>query len=228
MGALMIAGYRNWHRIAQILEQNDPTDAQNILKERSSYQDRFILLSKGDYSGVTSKQMGLSAEEWRETSWLIRREHETAHYFTRRVLQSMRNNILDELLADYCGIVRACGSFRADWLLLFLGLEAYPSYRAGGRLENYRGELDDSAFRILQSLVYEAAVSVESFDHELRREGVPPADWLPGILTVHRFCLEELAAKSATSLLLEARQANSTAFHLAPSLAGLHEERGTL
>lgn len=208
MGALMVAGYRNWHRVTQVLEQNDSIAANGILANRCSYQDRFILLSKGDYSGVSAHQLGLTAEEWRETSWLIRREHETAHYFTRRVLRSMRNNIFDELLADYCGIVRACGRFRADWFLLFLGLEAYPRYRPGGRLENYRGNsLDDSAFRILQSLVYDAALSVESFDRELRQQAASPMDWPFAILTLSRFYLEELAGVAALSMLLETHRA---------------------
>jgi hypothetical protein len=212
MGALMVAGYRNWHRVTQILEHNEPAAAKRILADRSSYQDRFILLSKGNYSGIEAGQIGLGLEEWREISWLIRREHETAHYFTRRVFESMRNNIFDELLADYCGIVRACGRFRADWLLLFMGLEDYPRYRSGGRVENYRGEtLDDSAFRILQSLVYDAALSLESFDRELRRRGARPCDWLDAMWTLNRFFLEELAGEGALSMLLEAHEETATA-----------------
>ena len=226
MGALMVAGYRNWHRVTQILEQNEPLAAKQIMANRSSYQDRFILLSKGNYSGVTPNQIGLTAEEWRETSWLIRREHETAHYFTRRVLQSMRNNILDELLADYCGIVAASGRFRAEWFLLFMGLETYPRYRPGGRLENYRDNLDDSAFGILQSLVYDAAHSVESFDRELRRQGAASCDWPSVLLTLQHYCLEELAADAAPSMLLKAHKvADPASCGAARNLGTLDDER---
>jgi len=68
----------------------------------------------------------------------------------------MRNNLLDEVIADYFGITAACGRFRADWLLRFFGLESYPRYRAGGRLEHYRGDppLSDAAFLVLQRLLF--------------------------------------------------------------------------
>lgn len=46
--------------------------------------------------------------------------------------------MLDELIADYAGIVAAWGRYRADWFLRFVGLEDYPRYREGGRLQNYR------------------------------------------------------------------------------------------
>lgn len=72
----------------------------------------------------------------------------------------MRNNMRDELIADYQGIVAANGGrYRADWFLRFIGLEAFPEYRQGGRLQNYRGQppLSDGAFKILQVLVKDAA-----------------------------------------------------------------------
>ena len=67
------------------------------------------------------------------------------------VLGSMRNRLADELIADYMGIVAATGSFRADWLVRFLGLERHPVYRSGGRLEAYRGDLAQGggSFRVL-------------------------------------------------------------------------------
>ncbi len=179
LGATMVAGYNNWDRIAQLrraweageIYQSHPDWSsvfRAITPRKELYQDRFILLSTGPYSAVPAEQMHMSAREWAETSLTIRLEHECAHYFTRRVLGSMKNLLHDELLADYCGITAAAGRFRADWLLTFLGLENFPDYRAGGRLENYRGtpQLSDSAFRVLQSLMVSAAKSVEWWDAE--------------------------------------------------------------
>lgn len=77
-------------------------------------QIRFIILSDGFYSAVQASELGLSSEEWKEASLIIRREHEYAHYFTRRVFSSMRNNMLDELIADYMGITQAMGTYRAE------------------------------------------------------------------------------------------------------------------
>lgn len=141
---------------------------QRIIPCKELYQDRFILLSEGPYSNVLAGDLGLQSTEWRELSLVIRREHECTHYFTRRVFSKMRDNLMDELLADYAGIVAARGSYSAEWFLRFLGLERYPQYREGGRFQNYRGEpaLSDRAFALLGGLVKSAAESVEKFDRE--------------------------------------------------------------
>jgi MoxR-like ATPase len=77
----------------------------------------------------------------------------------------MRNNVLDELIADYAGMVAATGGFRASWFLRFLGLEDYPRYRPGGRLDLYRGDppLSDEAFGSLHALIRSAAETLERF-----------------------------------------------------------------
>src|SRR5580658_409456 len=155
MGACMVSGYNNWGRVFSLL--NTRGTMQPL--EPALYQDRFIILSKGYYSGVQPEDLGLGAADWREISFIIRREHESTHYFTRRVFSSMRNYLLDEILADYCGIVTAAGRFRADWMLRFFGLERFPEYRTGARLENYKGnpKLSAGAFVVLQRLVKDAA-----------------------------------------------------------------------
>lgn len=158
-GAIMIAGYNNWTRVRELRRRGEEL-------RRELYQDRFILLSDGPYSAVPAAELGLPEEEWRELSLVLRRDHECAHYLTRRIFGSMRNNLHDELLADYAGITAAIGHYRAAWFLRFLGLEGYPAYRAGGRLGLYRGDppLSDGAFRQLHGMIKAAAETVESFD----------------------------------------------------------------
>jgi hypothetical protein len=160
-GALMVSGYNNWARIRGLGE-----DFRHLQDRKELYQDRFILLSNGPYSAVPAADLGLDAETWREISRVLRRDHECAHYLTRRLFGSMRNNLLDELIADYAGMVGATGRFRAGWFLRFVGLEDYPRYREGGRLDLYRGKppLSDGAFRVLHSLVKSAAENLERFD----------------------------------------------------------------
>ncbi len=144
MGASMVSGLNNWDRIHTLRKRWETDNAsgnwddefKRIIPQRELYQDRFIVLSSGPYSGVSGKDMGFSEERWKELSLIIRREHECAHYFTRRIFSSMRNNLIDELIADYMGITAAEGKFRADWFLHFLGLENFPMYRESGRLEN--------------------------------------------------------------------------------------------
>lgn len=185
MGAQMIAGWNNWARIQEHRrewqesseegrEHETWSEAFSALRQQKElYQDRFILLSDGPYSAIPAADLGLTEEAWREKSLLIRREHECTHYFTRRFFGSMRNNLLDELLADYAGLVAAEGRFRAAWFLRFLGLEEPGQVRPGGRLEIYRGDppLTDGAYRVLQELVRRAARYLERFDgEEARRE----------------------------------------------------------
>lgn len=184
MGACIVGGYNDWARIAALratweerarAEGLDGGEAawmrefQRVSSVRELYQDRFVILSTGPYSGVAGAAFGLDEGQWRRESHVIRLEHECAHYFTRRVFGSMRNSLLDELIADYTGLVAARGRFEPSMLLRFMGV-AGDTFDPGGRLANYRGSppLDDEAFVILQSLVRAAAGSLDVFDRALR------------------------------------------------------------
>lgn len=177
MGACIVAGYNNWDRIRQLRAdwKTSAADAspaawwsafQTIAARRELYQDRFILLSSGPYSGVSAERVGVAPERWRQLSIAIRLEHECTHFIIRCLLGAMRNSLLDELIADYLGLVAACGHFRYDWFLNFMGLECFPRCRPNGRIWNYRGTppLSDGAFGVLQRTVVEAAARVWEFD----------------------------------------------------------------
>lgn len=214
MGACIVANYNNWGKINQYRHQWSSNSGGNysetdwqaefrrLIPQKQLYRDCFIILSDGFYSGVTPREMNLSEAEWRRLSLTIRLEHECTHYFTYRVLGSMRNNLLDELIADYQGIVAAVGEYRADWFLRFMGLESFPNYRTGGRLQNYQKErsLSAGAFKILQQLVKTAAENLEYFDRHYvtpqRRNEVVPA------LTC--LTLEELASVDALERIFQA------------------------
>jgi Family of unknown function (DUF7005) len=214
-GALMVSGYNNWSRIRELRrrwENLDPSvrgsttwaeELQRIQQQRELYQDRFILLSDGPYSAIPAAELGLEDQEWREISLAIRRDHECAHYFTRRLFGSMRNNVLDELIADYSGMVAGIGRFRADWFLRFTGLEDFPRYRAGGRLDIYRGNppLSDGAFGILHALVKTAAENLERFDAGLPAGARTPQGKGLLISALASQRLEDLAAPNAEELL---------------------------
>ncbi len=208
MGACMVGGYTNWGRVGELRRAWEAGEVQadgagdwsaafGVLRGRKElYQDRFILLSGGAYSGVPAAQMGLDPRAWSRASVTIRLEHECAHYFTRRVLGSMRNNLLDELMADYAGIVAAAGAYRADWFLRFMGLEGADGLRAGGRLGNYRGDptLSDGAFAVLQGLVRAAARELERYDAGLGPDARTAEGRAGVLLALARLTLEEIAA----------------------------------
>jgi len=211
-GALMVSGYNNWSRIRELRRAWEAREATRretatwseefarITPHRELYQDRFILLSDGPYSAVPAADLGLDTAAWKEMSLVIRREHECTHYFTRRLFGSMRNNLLDELIADYAGITAAAGSFRAGWCMRFLS----------ARLDIYRGKppLSDGAFRVLQALVAAAAESLERFDgqHPAPSSSREKALRIASLATLR---LEELASPDAPDRLEQAWSAVS-------------------
>jgi hypothetical protein len=152
--------------------------------------------------------MGLDEQEWLQLSLIIRLEHECIHYLTSRLFNLMRNNLLDELIADYGGIVAACGYYRADWFLRFLGLESFPDYRAGGRLENYQCQppLSDKSFNILQALVETAAENLQRFYVEYISELEGNNIQTLMLVTLTYLTLEELASPEASLILLRTFQ----------------------
>jgi hypothetical protein len=207
MGACMVAGYNNWERVARLRRAWEAgtlpvagadgwAAAFGVLRARAElYQDRFVVLSPGPYSGVPAGEMGMDADAWAATSVAIRLEHECAHYFTRRVLGSMRSNLLDELIADYVGVASAAGTFHAGWFLRFMGLEG-AGYHQGGRLQNYRGDppLSDAAFAGLQALVRRAAASLEAADREHPGLCATASGRARAILALAGLTLEEIAS----------------------------------
>lgn len=214
-GASMVAGYNNWERIrshrrrweAQPADERETTtwseEMARLVPRRELYQDRFLILSDGPYSGVAAADLGLDETAWREMSLTIRREHECTHYFTRRLFGSMENHLLDELLADWAGLTAATGTYRADWFLRFLGLEEHPRFRPGGRLEIYRGKppLADRDFAHLQDLAVRSAATLERLE---RRRPVGPdiADRARRLAALAALSLPELAAEDAVDRLV--------------------------
>lgn len=212
MGATTVAGFNNWDRIQRARrawEADNPGGdffAQQFAAFRmfkSNYQDVFIILSHGPYSDVPAEQLGLEKEEWLSMSSTIRLEHECCHYLTRRLFASMRNNVHDELIADYMGIRAAVGYYKPEWFMAFVGLEDYPNYRDGGRLQNYRGDLSDAGFALLHHLVKRAADNVAAFD-QVQAERIN-GTWGPAYaaVTLTHFSLEELAHEDAPQRLAE-------------------------
>ncbi len=228
MGACIVGGYNNWDRINEYRlkwakQQTSPPsesdwqiEFKKIIPQKSLYQDRFILLSQGFYSNVPASSLGLEDREWLQLSHKIRLEHECTHYCTRRILNSMRNNLIDELIADYRAIVAATGTFYAEWFLTFMGLEKFPLYREGGRLENYRGSppLSDSAYEIVQKLIKAAAENLEKFAQQTsdklnyeELQGLQKNDQqLLLLIALTYLTLEELASPNSLQLLHQSIQ----------------------
>ncbi len=170
MGACIVTGLNNWDRLheyrrkwqAANLFGDWTAEFASVASRREIYEDRFLILSVGPYSGVPASGAGFEEREWLDLSGKIRQAHEATHYATFRLAGTMRNNLLDELIADYIGLVAAFGAYRLDLALRFFGLEDFPKYREGGRLQNYRGTppLSDDALAVAARLVHDAAQSL--------------------------------------------------------------------
>src|SRR5690606_23307010 len=138
---------------------------RRFVAERHNYQDRIVLLSQGDYAGVEAGRLGIDPDSWRARSLVLRRVHECTHYLTARALGSMRNNLLDELAADYAGIVAAFGRYDADIAKIVLGVDQ-PQPAADARLRLYLGDppLDESLLPALAALARSAIEALARFD----------------------------------------------------------------
>jgi hypothetical protein len=218
LGALAVSGLNNWDRIRGLRERWESTPAHRrqaptwqeelnrIAARPELYQDRFILLSDGPYSGVHAAEVGMSHAGWQASSLDIRRDHECAHYLTWRLFGAVRNSLLDELLADYAGIAAVAGRFRADWFLRFIGLDAYPAYRSGGRLEVYCGTsiVADPVFEAVKTLLKAAAENLQRFDEAWeggQDDGARHRTLV--IIALASLQLEQVAQPSAPALLAE-------------------------
>lgn len=201
MGSCLVRGLPNWDRVARFRarwEEEHPllgwdTGFTEMTARKELYEDRFIVLSSGAYSGVAAEAAGFPEEEWRALSLAIRREHEATHYLTLRAAGTMRTNVYDELLADWAALVRTFGRYDARLALLFLGLEAFPRYREGGRLQNYRGGLSDAAFAVAQRLVHRAVGVLEREGAEMTFGGGGEIALARRLLRLSEGTLEELA-----------------------------------
>ena len=158
MGAAFVKGLTNWDRVARYRAAWEKTagtggdedawreEMARFSANKALYQDRLVILSRGPYSGISAQDAGLSGEVWLDRSVVIRREHELTHYLTWRLYGVMRMHVTDEIVADFSGLVAAFGRYREDLARRFLGLERFPPYRKGARLEQDRSALSPSSF----------------------------------------------------------------------------------
>jgi hypothetical protein len=202
MGACMVNGLNNWDRVARY--RRDWTAAHGddadwaaefkiLATKKPLYQDRFIILSRGPYSATSAGEVGLREDEWIRQSIAIRREHECLHYLTYRLSGMIRSNVLDELVADFAGLVAATSGYSRDLAVRFLGLHQYPEIPESSRLRVYRGALTDDQLGIAAALAIRAATQLETcaarWGDRLQDTSVLAAV-LVGLVTVN---VEELA-----------------------------------
>lgn len=76
----------------------------------------LIVLHKAPYGSVPAASLPISLDQqgWIHASSVLRLEHELTHLTTKKYLGEMRLNLLDELIADAMGQLKALGRFSAE------------------------------------------------------------------------------------------------------------------
>ena len=123
------------------------------------------------------------------------------HYLTCRLFGRIRQHPLDEVLADFVGLLAAFGRYDADDALAFLGLQAFPAIDPAGRLVNYTTSvISDAATSVVAELIVLVARRLESLTRQ-RRLDTEDRRALAGTVGALVSCsLEELAAADGVSL----------------------------
>ncbi|MBO4331189.1 MAG: hypothetical protein J5827_03855 [Oscillospiraceae bacterium] len=169
-GAAMLTVF-NWPRIRSHLaafpQEERGAEFKRFTAVKSNYTDLLVVLSRGEYSGVSASAMGLSQTEWLALSDTIRRYHELTHVICRRLYPNDIEPVRDELTADAVGLYAAFGSFDAEKEKLFLGIR--DGHYVGGRLENYSDEPEKLTAQVCGELerisgVIDALSGAEPFD----------------------------------------------------------------
>ncbi|MFN0126871.1 MAG: DUF7005 family protein [Verrucomicrobiales bacterium] len=164
MGANFLNGYVNRRRFIAVRDAHAAGRIDQHPPDPALWKDRLLVLTEGPYSGVPGEAVGFSDAEWLARSRTLRLHHESCHYFVRRLFPHLVFGLQDELVADFAGLVAATGRFRARDFLVFMGLEAFPRYRPGGRFENYQRPFRDhpDVVTAIQHLLVDAAHHLES------------------------------------------------------------------
>jgi hypothetical protein len=113
----------------------------------------LIVLSDKPYSNVPARDMGLTEAEWKAKSLVLRREHENTHYYTKRFFGSARNNLHDEIIADFFGIYAAFGEYKGEYFLRFIR----------NRMGVYAAGLSPADVAVLEDIAAKAAEFLEAW-----------------------------------------------------------------
>ncbi len=192
MGAVTISGIINWDKIRKHKEEylgSGKLDWQAEFKRFTSvpgnYKDRLILVSRGGYSGLKAEKLGYEEAEWEEKSLEIRIYHELCHVVCRTLFPEKKNAVLDEIVADCFGILKAVGYYNTSLARRCLGIWD-GKYRAGGRLENYM-EKEEKPEEYIEK-VNSVIEKMEKFLSQISQE-----DYWDKLLLVERELFDTLA-----------------------------------
>jgi hypothetical protein len=154
IGAITYTNLADWQRINQgiakgMAEGLNATEAFKALTaDPANFRVALVAISEGPNSAVPAEKTPYDERTWLKISRDIRTYHELGHFVCRRVMPDDKPAVLDEVTADFNGIVHALGHYDASLAALLLGVNDSGYY--GGRLEEYltdeqKGNIDEIA-----------------------------------------------------------------------------------
>lgn len=143
IGAQYISGVINWEKIRthrkRYLEEGGRDwsgEFRSFTADKANYTDALIILSTGFYSNIPPETVGLSPDAWKESSMIIRKNHELTHFIYRKEYPGDIDAVRDEVLADYIGIQCAFGCYDHNLAKIILGIY-HGTAEEGGRIRQY-------------------------------------------------------------------------------------------
>lgn len=161
IGAAIISGIINWgkierHQMQYLLAGGGDLEREfsRFTADKSNYLDTLIVVSHGEYSGLSYKATPYGKSEWLDLPLKIRTFHECAHFVCQRLYPELKNELWDEILADCFGLLNAAGGYNPFLAKAFLGVSP-DGYKEGGRLKNYiSGQTDlNAAARAVSAVI---------------------------------------------------------------------------
>ena len=125
---------------------------------------QVIVLHDAPYGSVPAAELpwDLDEDDWCRRSSVLRLEHELTHLATKRVLGQMRLNLLDELIADAMGMLKAMGQYSAEVFSRCLGIDPVHGPQPQGRWLTYVRDLEPHEAQQVVDLTLQRAQELEA------------------------------------------------------------------
>ena len=185
IGAITYTNLADWQKINQGVAEGmasglSASEAFKALTANpANFRIALIAISEGPNSAVPAEKTPYDKRTWLKISRDIRTYHELCHFVCRRVMPDDKPAILDEVTADFNGIVHALGHYDASLAALLLGVNESGYY--GGRLEEY---LTDEQKANIDEIAREAYALVMSLERDYKDLAVD--DSIEAVLAIKR------------------------------------------
>jgi hypothetical protein len=185
IGAITYTNLADWQKINQGVAEGmasglSASEAFKALTANpANFRIALIAISEGPNSAVPAEKTPYDKRTWLKISRDIRTYHELCHFVCRRVMPDDKPAILDEVTADFNGIVHALGHYDASLAALLLGVNESGYY--GGRLEEY---LTDEQKADIDEIAREAYALVMSLERDYKDLAVD--DSIEAVLAIKR------------------------------------------